>query len=645
MMEVSDIKPQTNPNILHEVILNKFNRTTSGRIYEKDLKDIFAMLIISLDLKKDSMPETSGKDANSSRIKFMQFSKKYAYSFLLSTAIEKMSHLKIEIESSKTVTSISYNFKPEVALSLIIQFYRAKLLHSPADRTREEPKPVVALQPTPKGLSIVQAFCVKQGLKKANLPDILLQPEFNSMRLFNFERDPISDKVVYSKSLVHLLFGRLLGPRPNIWSPTNKPDKVHVQKEGYFECEKFESQPGDFASLSESDSSSNGSGSGSGFGLGPDKGFSFSSYQKSSSDFDSEPRSTSVSTEEILSPFHHRYFENPKSDAHMQYYVSSVGVRLMRDKILVAHGQTEYHVSGKAICQWLMDCSDIVSSKQASEIASLFLKHGLFTPDNFDEKDGVSVFSRERYYKVTSRGLQISQWGKRSQERMLKPRQVYSNGNLKSQKSDLSLLEILKDPGTKMQFRKHLENEFCLENFDAYCQLEMFSSKMQPLLGLIGHAGEGNSDSKDELNQQLLDQQKACLSMAYQIFNTYINSESLRAVNIDYKLRTRIMNLLTKLSYNKEALEYESLSKYMKTPTEIYSVDFTPVPDSESESESESKHESTHEREQPSSYIEPSTLETLLEISELFEQVRKHMYKLMEINSVPKFLSNLNPRM
>lgn len=612
-------------NVLHEAVMKKFNRTSSGKIYEKDLKDIFAMLIISLQLPKSpSSSSSSSKSKGASslplcKIRPIALSKKYPYSFHLLTAIERMTHLRVEIDSSSTVTCLSYSFRPEIALTLINQFYKAKLLHSPADRTRAEPKHNVWLQPTAKGLAVVQSFCEKVGIKKLDMPDILLQNSYNSMQLFYFDRDQVTDKIIYSKSLIHLLFARLLGPYPNVWSPLNKPDPITcVTDRGEF---IFGKSTGEFSQMNNRGNFNKHSACVS---LSkPADPFRFLEYQKKtlklSQSFGGGP---SVSNISGMSPYHHRYFLNPESDSHMQHYVSSVGVRLHKEKnfdstkvsMLLA-----YRISGKAITQWLMDCTDIVRPKHAIVIANLFLSQKLIKA--FNPGESSLQFHKEQYYRLDDKGVALCMWSKvgtKSDHNPLCKQNPFS--------PKVSLDTIMQDPGLKFQFKCHLENEFCLENFDAYCQLQAFQDNVKlwnDLMCVGGHEGGNDVLNKQAMQHQTSSRDK-CMSIAYQIYNTYIVHDSPSMLNIDYSLRLQVVKLLTRIS-NEETNHRSDLKTYMQTPTDEFS------------------HEQIDTTKEHLNSTENINLDQVLkELTYLFNEISAHLYKMMQVDSLPKFLNSLD---
>ncbi|CAI5759872.1 unnamed protein product [Candida verbasci] len=595
------------PCVLHEIVSNRFNRTTHGNIYEKDYKDIFAILIINLNLNYNNDSSNTSPESTS-RLKFNK-SNKYPYSFHLYSAINCMKDLNLTIELVKTVTCISYNFKPEISLSLINQFYNSKFLHSPADRTRDEPKSNVLLQPTPKGIAIVQLFCERYGLQFTNLPEIVLQKSFNSMDLFTFEKDPFTDKILYSEYFLHLLFSKLMGPKPNVWNSSNKPDQL-TKVYNFQKLNNLEDQLiNDTFSLTSTNKTivqNNNSLS-----------FNFSEY-RNSTDLSNPPDISKLSlvnkNESDISPYHHRYFTNPESDSHIQYYTSSVGVRLLKNKTFQVEDDkfrtVDYCMSGKAICQWLLDCTDIINAKRTTEICEVLLKMNLFKSINKSN----TAFKKDQYYELTKVGLKICSWGKSSETTKTKFLSPDSNYQI----SKLTLNEIVHDPGLRFQFKRYLEENFCSENLDAYISLTQFEKKFELWESLFKQQQQQDEKVIDE--QKLITLQNICMSNAYQIFNTFLNNESPFMVNIDHKLRIKIIKIMTnhKNFEPSQDLEIDN-SIFLRTPTDDIIVE-----EEENIIENKLDYKSNH---------------VLKEVAEIFLQICNHLYRLMDADSVPKFLS------
>lgn len=461
-------------NILHESLVA--NKTVDGTVYEKDLMDVFALMIIALDLSSAPPPKFS-------------FLKHNPYLFHLETALAVMRDLKFSFDLFPTTTTIAYRIELEQAEGLVNRFYAAKLLHSPADRTRNRPKSGVYLQPTPKGVAIVRDFCKRVGLYHGKCPPIVMDRSFNTMELLYFERDVLSDKIMYSDFFLCILLIRLMGPKPNVWSPKMKPDPLPEAKFG---------------------------------------------AEVALADFLETAASPAVQ-KNIQSPFYHRFFTNPESDAHIQYYVSTPGVRLFRDKSF--SGQVvPFCTSGAAITQWLCDCTDIMATGQVIQMATLLLRRGYIEaieiPPLVSRHDQF-INSKDAFYILGSFGTGVVSWDVYS-----KPTRFAS-----SRRKAFTLEDILRDPGMRYLFRKHLETEYCVENLDLFVQLKLFERRIKYLTRLIESKGNYEEDT-ERVKRLLAKLGGMCMLLAYYIYFTYLCDESPFVVNIDYKLRDTVQRLM-----------------------------------------------------------------------------------------------------
>ncbi|KAK6460379.1 hypothetical protein DFJ63DRAFT_250085 [Scheffersomyces coipomensis] len=637
---------------LHETILNNFNKTQSGKIYEKDIKDIYSMMLICLDL------------TDHSKSRFHILHKYYPFCFSCETALQVMQKLDVSIELSTTTTTISYSIKPELGLVLLKKFYAAKLLHSPADRTRNEPKHNVQLQPTPKGVCILQDFCKKIGMKRTKYP-LILDTNFNSIDLFKFDRDQVTDKIIYSEYFLHLLFIKLFGEKPNVWSPKNLPDPLPSRDEAADSDTGFD------------------------FNFNASKYNGFASIVAPVPTVQNDSKAPSTVEDPGVSPFFHIFFANPDSDAHVQYYVSSVGVRLVKDKIFRSETGKDvsipYVVSGKAICQWLCDCTDVMSLKHAKEIASLILKAKLIKALVWPpSKSDISKFhaDRECYYTLTNFGEEVCHWNNPSKKihNLHSPNlsnqisklglELSWNTSLESSNvkdSKMSLEVILNDPGMRYLFKKHLEKEFCSENLDAYLQLKLYDRQLGCLRKLLEANKGSNSHS---ISLKLIKIANVTLSLAYHIYFTYLSSEAPFVLNIDYNLRVKITSVLIKPDAALSPID--AYRDYLKTPTTTtfgresspkLIQELAPAPvileveetekakdiafetwESDSSSDkitSQNIYYDPTNRNSTSSDVDMElTLTSLQKISTIFHEISKHIYRLMEVDSLPKFLSS-----
>jgi hypothetical protein len=729
-------------SLIYSSVSTNFDNTPDGNIFEKDIKDVFSMLIICLKLTNQ-------------HTKF-KLTKSYPYSFTINNALATMSNLSISIDLSGLTTNLSYTINSTLGLDLLHKFYSRKLLHSPADRTRSSTAPKVLLQPTPKGVAIVDEFCSKIGM--SILPEIL-SSSFNSMDLIQMDRDFQTDKIIYSEYFINLLFIRMLGDRVNVWGLNNKPEEIKSKTRVEIASYNTNEVRDTFNFLSLSDS-------------------------LSCTQITSSHSAKNITTPTTTSPFHHRFFTNPESDSHIQYYVSTSGVRVFKDKIFEFDDGTEVVVnfcfSGKAIIQWLTDCCDF-SCEQGLEIAQLYLKYKLLYPVRMRTQNSShtnsTIFYKDRnsFYCLSQLGKKICNWKEfnGSKCRKVLPSQLLDQGeDVESISSSLStasdqkisMKAILKDQGLKYLFKKHLESEFCGENLDAYLQLKDFGSKKDKLgklliirkklrerenglpTGKVKFLGPstdqviGNNISSiasikfiitllkatvkdpsdlsphqdlsmdtmpkyltpntqsfhflsqtDHLNKQITDTASSCLTLAYQIFFTYLSTYSPYTLNIDYRLKVKINELmmhpntsisqytqnvflktpdrefetdivderasdqttskgLSELEEKSEALDLmvNSLSNSTTTPPSLTSsLARSLAPTNSRNYGSNSGSSSGITSDQIASTTLANSDETisgkfsnLARISMTFDEILNQIYKLMEMDSIPKFLNS-----
>lgn len=461
---------QNSSKTLCQTVNKAFDKTPSGKIMEENIKDIYSLLILNIK--------------SNSRIRKFSLGKQPPFSFSYEEGLRILQNLNYDIETSLSTISLSYAFGEDTAEILLQKFYESKLLHSPLDRTRNKIKQGIFLQPTPKGVAILCNFINKNGIKLKALPPVIVST-LNSMELFTFERNYLSDKIVYSDYLVKILFIKIFGPKPNVWTPNNKEETFKVNINANLDCLTGESV-----------------------------------------ETINEIRDTVYT-----SPLHHKYFTNPGSDAHVQYYVSTSGVRLFHNRIIkgVKH---KYVVSGKAIGQWLMDCTDILTTKTVVEIGNLFLKLGLLVSSDHQFSIGHDTF-----YTLSEDGKRLVQWYRNKQKKL----RVNSSPSR-------DLKGFITDPGLRYLFKIHSNNEFCGENIDCYNQLKLYTKKLKLLNKLIDYVEKHELSKSPEyplkFKSQIIKLSNDCLSLAYHIYFTYLSLDASFVLNIDYSLRKKVSSIL-----------------------------------------------------------------------------------------------------
>ncbi|GAV53557.1 hypothetical protein ZYGR_0AK00590 [Zygosaccharomyces rouxii] len=677
---------------LHEQASKSFRRTPNGLIFSEDLRAVYSVFLICLNLQDVDKESKKG---------VFPFQKTvYPFSFSIQDAVEIMKHLELQVDMSVTCISISYTIQPEMAYYLLEIFMAAKLLHTPADRTRSLPKDKVLLQPTPKGVAILQKYVRDVGLKK--IPDILTS-DFSSMELFSFERSSETDSIIHSDYLIHILFITMMGISPNVWSPSNPNDKIPCLSKllEYNNNDDLTFENLQFTNFNQ---------------------FQVTKREEEFSwqDHISEAR---LHDEKRTSPFAHRFFTNPDSDSHVQYYTSDCGLRIFKGR---SYGPNktliDFSFTTKALWQWLMDCTDIMYPKEAVSVAAIFFKCGLIIPilDNPSQRSRFYI-SRSCHYTFSRRGWDVCQWnidnvgdissctssttGGSGSKRCRRESHFFDTATAEENifikdtsgsDSDKTIVspeyrfkefdDILNDPGMRYLFRRHLENEFCVENLDAYFEIKKFVKKII-LLEKLNNArnsggthrgGKGKvSDIKAVIDAALAKQTNECLEIGYHIYASYIAVGAPYQLNIDHTLRESISTIMLqpKLPLSKKfsfkidvedilsinegnlgiatsplqkpepALLRESLSqtktkkgafvtKHIFNPTDV---------DSEVEEEVLPREFPSTSQFAPEVH-EDETLGTandmIRALLPLFETLNQSLYRLMKVDSLQKFLNS-----
>lgn len=647
--------------------LNGFPHTSLGRLYTKDLDTVFSMLMISLDLTPEG-----------AKTGFL--SKAYPFSFTIEDAILKIQNMSIRIPSGSTRTTFTCQVNALSATLFLERFMSAKMIHCPSDRTRAEPKPGIFLQPTAKGVYFIDRYCQKNGIQVEKMPAMaLLLSNHNSMQCFTFDRDPVTDSILKNDAFLYLLFQRLMGPAPNVYSASKDPDRIPVSN-GIRYC-----------------------------------------------------LLNQTSTQSIESPYAHRYFTNPQSDALSQYYISSKGVRLFQDKQFSKTLLVDYCFTGRAMCQWLLDCTDLVYKSEAFQLVNLFLTLKVIEPiSESSEPDATPLVALDKnaFYQLTDTGKYLVSWpeyaaqpatpllarfphktfetpsidrlpeefsfeefvsptdasarrpsklsadpGKdvvqdctsMSVKPIPKPILVHTSpiGSPRSSKSPtrvklrrqpqspnarsrfpdppklkMTLREILEDAAMSWLFSQYLEDNLCQENLLFYKDLSKFLVEFEKLSLLQDKAAKmgtstGTSTAQDpavsrqnaaalqRYNTQIQLYARACKNSIYVMYNQFLAPSAPCELNIDSKSRKMLVEIIT---------------MHLRGPK--HSSGTYPGTASGTTSGISSGPESVEPQELSEGELYSFSMENLKKVSLHLEQIKMHIYRTMENDSLPKFLNS-----
>ncbi|RCI10331.1 hypothetical protein L249_4369 [Ophiocordyceps polyrhachis-furcata BCC 54312] len=239
--------------------------------------------------------------------------------------------------------------------------------------------------------------------------------------------------------------------------------------------------------------------------------------------------------------------------------------------------------TGKATTDWLMDCSTIVDRRETVEIATLFVEYGLIeavTPDKvfMQQNTGYNLFQPTKHaiYQLSQRGKDLIS-GNGSRGRASGSEGGSQRNGICRDSNTQRLDKILNDPALRLLFRENLRETHCEENLSFYQDVTEFVRGCKAAIRQAQKSPTATS----------MDSIKEIMAQAYGIYNAFLAPGSPCELNIDHQLRNNLATRMTK------AVGQDN-----------------------------------------------SMIDTLQEVTTLFEDAQNAVFKLMASDSVPKFLRN-----
>ncbi|KAF8165106.1 regulator of G protein signaling domain-containing protein [Crassisporium funariophilum] len=190
--------------------------TKRGRPFLKDTLDLFATLIVSLQLTPHK-----------------QFFRTFPHSFSTDEAAQNLASLKFS-QSNRgpdpreparvvtTTTTTTFSMTRDMAKAMSQHFMDARLIENATDPSSNLFKDRGVYQLTPKGLHVLERFISKNGINSDHL-----QPVFSSqpicIKLLHLERRSMDDEIIVTQSVITALFRRFVGRSANYAPPADKP--------------------------------------------------------------------------------------------------------------------------------------------------------------------------------------------------------------------------------------------------------------------------------------------------------------------------------------------------------------------------------------------------------------------------------------
>ncbi|KAH8587014.1 regulator of G-protein signaling [Bisporella sp. PMI_857] len=276
-----------------------------------------------------------------------------------------------------------------------------------------------------------------------------------------------------------------------------------------------------------------------------------------------------------------------------EYKESSPGVRMAKERKVGSPPRTIYQTfTGLAATDWLMDYCSTVERKEASEFATHLLEQELIRcvqPDPFYLAQFPQGKENEVRFQPTKYAIyQLSQKGK-DVVHMTSSMQIPESENTSSTTTRLGgprdsntrmLDRILNDAALRLLFREYLRDTLCEENLLFYLDVNKFLQSCKVQI-------EANSSSSANRALGNLASAQEALASAYALYNAFIAPGSPCELNIDYLLRNQLAIRMTKAGGQDAAI-----------------------------------------------------VESLVDVSKLFEQAQLSVVKLMVSDSIPKFIQS-----
>ncbi|THG99562.1 hypothetical protein EW026_g2817 [Hermanssonia centrifuga] len=182
--------------------------TKRGRPFLKDTLDLFATLVVSLELQTNR-----------------QFFRNFPNSFLTDDAARNLAQLKFSQsnrgpdprEPSRivtTTTTTTFSMTRDMAKAMCQHFMDARLIENAADPGSNLFKERGVYVLTPKGLHVLERFMSKNGINGDHLSHVFTSQPI-CMKLLHLERRSVDDEIIVSHGVITALFRRFVGRYAN----------------------------------------------------------------------------------------------------------------------------------------------------------------------------------------------------------------------------------------------------------------------------------------------------------------------------------------------------------------------------------------------------------------------------------------------
>ncbi|KAH6660438.1 regulator of G-protein signaling, partial [Truncatella angustata] len=271
------------------------------------------------------------------------------------------------------------------------------------------------------------------------------------------------------------------------------------------------------------------------------------------------------------------------SDSLSDYRDGMTGVKMAVERKITGKTYKETF-TGKGCSDWLMDCATTVDRRETYEMASLFVEYGLMESVQQDRgwmanSPSGAMFqpTKNAIYTMTARGREVFNGAGGRGRTSESESTVSSRPGIARDSNTQRLDKILNDAALRLLFRENLRETHCEENLSFYLDVDEF----------VRGCRQAIRSAQKNPNATSMDGIKEIMAQAYGIYNAFLAPGSPCELNIDHQLRNNLATRMTKAVGQDVAM-----------------------------------------------------IDTLHEVTALFEDAQNAVFKLMASDSVPKFLRN-----
>lgn len=488
--------------------------TKRGRPYLKDTLDLFATLVVSLDL-------TSNR----------QFFRNFNNSFLTDDAAKNLASLKFSQsnrgpdprEPSRiitTTTTTTFSMTRDMAKAMCQHFMDARLIENAADLQSNLFKERGVWVLTPKGLHVLERFISKNGINADHLSHVFKSQPI-CMKLLHLERRSTDDEIIVSQSVVLALFRRFVGRLPN-----PQPEQEMTDPFAKYDARAKGIQLHEFRERAQLNS--------------PAHKYCFQAVTALEwlCDFTSvigREEAAEMAAQFVRYGFIRLVSDKRKNnDSAIIFTVR--GAAGPPDSGIAQHG--EFRCTNKAIYQ---------ITEEGCKVAR-WGEHGARDSPNTSNANLSATTARSSQEPVldTEEAKAEAKLHRRfsQTERQLKGREEDSKKKHNESNTE-RLRHIIEEPQLRALFREFLRSNFCEENLSFYIDVQDFKRKFNITSSAIA-APASQRGQKSTPGQAAMERHHETLAhTAFVIYNTYLAPSSQAELNIDHGLRNELVAYLS----------------------------------------------------------------------------------------------------